>query len=234
MKKTLLVAALSVCKLGAIAQSKNFKYGVTAGGHIQHYNGNLGNSFFKFNTTCFGGGSATVGVYMSKSFDVNVGGSVGFFGYCQTDADERRTASVSQRCPGCTRLGMGELRSVMIAGNVAVKYKFANDVFLKEDAKVSPYVYLGAGLNRLSDVMQRDCVNEGNHVTVNAGTGIKYNFCERFNVGYNLALGAFVAEKAYATNALDETPMVKNAEEMKMEKRRDMYMQNSLFLGVNF
>ena len=233
MKKSLLVVALTFAALSTIAQSKNFRYGVTAGGYIQHYNGNLGNSFFKFNTTCFGGGAATFGMYLSKSVDLNVGGSLGFYGYCQTDADERRTASVAQRCPGCTRLGMGELRSVMIAGNVAVKYKFANDIFLNEGAKIAPYVYAGAGINRLSDVMQRDCVNEGNHVSVNAGAGVKYNFCKRFNIGYNLALGAFVGDKVYATDPW-ETAMVKNELEMKLEKRKDLYMQNGLFLGVNF
>ena len=235
MKNYLFISAFLLCTLCAIGQSKNHKFGFTAGGYIQQYNGNLGNSFFKFNTCCFGGGGATFGMYLNKSFDVNVSATAGHFGYCQTDADKNRIVSISQRCPGCTdRLGMGELRALMIAGNIAIKYKFANDYLLKEDARFSPYVYVGAGINRLSDNMKRNCVNVGNHITINAGAGIKYNITERFNVGYNLALGCFVSQKVYYTNATAIDSNDNGPEERKMEKRKDMYMQNALSLGINF
>lgn len=235
MKTKLLISALILCIISANGQSKNYKYGVTAGGYIQQYNGNLGNSFFKFNTVCFAGVSANFGLYLNKSFDLNLGGSMGQFGYCQTEADANRVVSLKQRCPGCTnRLGMGELRAFMVSGNIALKYKFANNIFLKENSKLAPYIYLGMGINSLTDNMGRHCVNEGNHLSINAGLGIKYNITERLNIGYNIGLGCFMTKKVYYTNALASEDTDQDAEGIKMAKRKDMYMQNTLFLGFNF
>ena len=235
MKKHFLISALLLCTMGAIGQTKNNKFGITVGASIQHYNGNLGNSFFKFNSTCFGGITSTFGMYLNKSFDVNFGASIGHFGYCQTDADANRVVSIEQRCPGCTnRLGMGELRSLMISGNIAIKYKFANDIFLKENSKFAPYIYVGMGINRLSDNMKRQCVNVGNHFTINGGAGVKYTINERFNIAYNLGIGCFISKKVYYTNALTIDSNDKDEDDLKMEKRKDMHMQNSLSLGINF
>jgi hypothetical protein len=127
MKNYLFASVLFLSTLSVFGQNSDYKFGVTAGGSIQHYNGNLGNSFFKFNTTCFAGTGASFGVRLNKSFDLNVGGSIGDYGYCQTDEDKNRVVAVGLRCPGCKdRLGMGELRSRMYSGNVGIKYKFAN------------------------------------------------------------------------------------------------------------
>ncbi len=243
MKNQLLIsAAVVLSAFSAIAQNKNHKIGIEAGAYLSHYSGNLGNSFFKFNTTAFGGFSGNAGLYLTKSFDVNVGGTVGHFGYCQTDEDKKRIVPIEQKCPGCPgeERGMGELRSLMIAGNIAVKYKFANGIFLKENSKIAPYVYVGAGINRLSDNMRRNCVNVGKHFSVNAGVGVKYNFNERFNIGYNLAVGCFVTKKhVYSSNGIKgitaETAAAEtNSEEMKMANRKDFYLQNAVTFGFNF
>jgi hypothetical protein len=235
MKNYLFIPVLLLFSMSSIAQTKKDKFGFSIGGSIQHYNGNLGNSFFKFNTTVFGGVTTNFGMYLNKSFDFNIGGSIGHFGYCQTEADASRVVSIEQRCPGCTdRLGMGELRSLMISGNIAIKYKFANDFLFKENSKFAPYIYVGMGINRLSDNMKKQCVNIGNHFTINAGTGIKYNINERFNIGYNLGVGYFIAKKVYYTSAIANDLDAKDADDIKMEKRKDMYMQNSLFIGINF
>jgi opacity protein-like surface antigen len=237
MKNQLLItAAFVLATFGLTAQTKNRKIGIETGAYLQQYNGNLGNSFFKFKETAFGGGSLNLGLYLNKSFDVNVGGSIGHFGYCQTEEDKKRVVSLEYRCPGCTdRLGMGELRSMMISGNTAIKYKFANGYLLKEDSKIAPYVYAGVGINYLSDVMKRNCVNVGNHFTINAGAGVKYNITERLNIGYNLGVGCFMTKKVYYTNAIAENNEVeKDADDIKMEKRKDFYMQHALTLGFNF
>ena len=236
MKKQLIIsAAILFSTLQSVGQTKNNKIGLEGGAYIQRYNGNLGNSFFKFNTTAFAGASLNAGLYLSKSFDLTLGGSMGNFGYCQTDEDKKRIVSINQKCPGCAdKLGMGELRSLMISGNVAIKYKFSNGTFLKEDSKLAPYVYAGAGINRLSDNMKRNCVNAGNHFTLNAGVGVKYNITERVNIGYNLGLGCFMTKKVYALNGAVDADTNKDADDIKMEKRKDVYMQNSLTLGINF
>jgi OmpA-OmpF porin, OOP family len=245
MKNFLFIVLLLLGTLGTIAQTKNKQFGVSAGAYIQHYNGNLGNSFFQFNTACFGGGAVNIGIYLNKSFDANATFSIGDFGYCQTDADKTRIVSIEYRCPGCTdQLGMGQLRSRMVAGNVALTYKLANGYLLKETSKIAPYLYGGMGINRLTDNMGRNCVNVGNHFTLNAGAGIKYNFNERFNIGYNMAFGCFMTKKVYYTNTeagnadadvfADDHSEEGHAEELKMEKRKDFYMQNMLSFGINF
>lgn len=235
MKNHLLFAVLFLSTLSSIGQTKNNKIGIEAGTYLQHYNGNLGNSFFKFNTTAFGGFSAKCGLYLNKAFDLNVGGTMGHFGYCQTEEDKKRVVSIEQRCPGCiNRLGMGELRSLMISGNIAIKYKFANGVFLKENSKLAPYIFVGLGINYLSDNMKRNCVNVGTHFTINGGVGIKYNINERLNIGYNLAVGCFMTKKVYYTNSTQNGDVDKDADDIKMEKRKDFYMQNAVTFGVNF
>jgi OOP family OmpA-OmpF porin len=240
MKHYMLLSVFALSAMGLIAQNKNHKIGIEAGAYLQQYNGNLGNSFFKFNETAFGGVYANVGFYLNKSFDAMAGGSIGHFGYCQTDQDKTRIVAIEFRCPGCTdQLGMGELRSRMISGNVAIKYKFANGMLLKENSRLAPYLYAGLGVNQLSDNMKRNCVNVGTHLTINAGAGVKYNINERFNVGYNLGLGCFVAKKVYYTNAMehpddDHHEDEKDADEIKMEKRKDFYMQHAVSFGFNF
>ncbi len=233
MKNYLLLTALFLSCLTVNGQTKTHKFGITSGGSIQHYNGNLGNSFFKFNTTCFSGVSTTFGKYLNKSFDINLNVSVGHFGYCQTDEDAKRVVSFEERCTACNdREGMGELRSLMISGNIALKYKLANDYFLKENAKLAPYFYTGMGINHLSDVMKRNCVNVGYHFTLNCGAGVKYNITERLNISYNLGFGCFMTKKVYYTNSLANGN--RESSDSNMQKRKDMYMQNSIVLGVNF
>jgi hypothetical protein len=235
MKKNLLIAAFIVFTISAIGQNQNNKFGITAGAFIQHYNGNLGNSFFKFKTICFGGGTASVGMYLNKSFDVNLGVSICDFGYGQTESDRKRIISESQQCPGCDDiLGMGNLQARMVAGNIAIKYKFTNGYLLKENSKFSSNIFLGMGINNLTDNMGRNCVNTGNHFTINSGLGITYNITERLNIGYNLAFGCFVTKKVYNTNTAATESQVKDADDILMEKRKDFYMQNGLSLGVNF
>lgn len=237
MKNQLLITvAVAITTFSSIAQNKNHKIGIETGAYLQQYNGNLGNSFLKFKETAFAGGSLNVGLYLNKSFDINAGGTIGHFGYCQTEEDKKRIVTLEYRCPGCTdRLGMGELRSMMISGNTSIKYKFANGYLLKEDSKIAPYVYAGVGINYLSDVMKRNCVNVGNHFTINAGAGVKYNITERLNIGYNLGVGCFMTKKVYYTNAIAENNEIeKDADDIKMDKRKDLYMQHAFTLGFNF
>ena len=237
MKNQLLITvAVAITTFSSIAQNKNHKIGIETGAYLQQYNGNFGNSFFKFKETAFAGGSLNVGLYLNKSFDINAGGTIGHFGYCQTEEDKKRIVALEYRCPGCTdRLGMGELRSMMISGNTSIKYKFANGYLLKEDSKIAPYVYAGVGINYLSDVMKRNCVNVGNHFTINAGAGVKYNITERLNIGYNLGVGCFMTKKVYYTNAIAENNEIeKDADDIKMDKRKDLYMQHAFTLGFNF
>jgi hypothetical protein len=235
MKQKLLIAALFLCVVSVFGQNKKYKYGITAGGYVQHYNGNLGNSFFKFKTVWFCGVGGSFGMYLNKSFDFNAGIAVGDFGFCQTHSGDKRIVSAALRCPGCKgKLGMGDLRSRMVSGNIAIKYKLANGIFLSEKSKFCPYVYVGMGINHLSDVMKRDCINPGVHFTINGGAGMKYDISDRFSIGYNLAVGCFIGKKVYKTSPASGELAATTEADMKMKRRPDMYMQNALFLGINF
>lgn len=225
MKNCLFALAFILFTAGVNAQTKDHKLGITSGAYIQHYKGNLGNSFFDFNDCCFAGEVVTLGYYLDKTFDFNFSASLGDYGYWASDAERAKPLPFNERCPGCPSTGMRELRSRMFAGNIALKYKFANGTVFKEDSKVAPYLYAGVGVNHLADRMKKQCVNVGTHLSLNAGLGFKYNVTERINVGYNLGLGCFTKEKVYATVSSDE---------IQMDGKKDMYMQNTLFVGMNF
>ena len=236
MKNNLFIAIFMMCMTHVIAQTRNHRLNITVGGNLNHYNGNLGNSFFRFNTTAFAGVQANFGLYLNKSFDLNIGAGAGHFGYCQTQSDVVRLAHLELKCPGCTdQLGMGELRSLIISGNVSARYKFANGYLLKEDAKFAPYVYAGFGINSLSDNMKRNCVTEGIHFSFNTGAGIRYNISDRFHVGYNLGVGCFVGKKVYALEEVHPNEVDDHHDEVEqMERRKDFILQNALFVGINF
>lgn len=237
MKKNLLLLSFIIVYSLVSAQNKTNKFGLNVGGYIQHYNGNLGNSLMQFKTTCFAGVSSNFGIYLNKSFDFNINASIGSFGYCQTLADKSRIVALEYRCPGCTDgFGMGELRSLMVSTGVSMKYKFSNGYILKEKSKFSPYLGLGMGINHLSDNMKKNCVNVGFHFSVNANAGVVYNISEKFNIGYSMGVSCFTSKKVYASNGVSEEPIKDghNDEEKSIERRKDIGMQNTLFIGINF
>ena len=43
-----------------------------------------------------------------------------------------------------------------------------------------------------------------------------------------------MTKKVYYTNSIASEDTNQDTEDKKMEKRKDMYMQNTLFLGFNF
>lgn len=221
MKNYLFFLAAVLLTLQASAQTKNHRFGITSGGTIQHYSGDLGNSFFKFNSCCFGAEVVTFGYYLDQIFDVSASVTVGDFGYWAP----RSGAPVKNICPGCKGKGMDELRSRMVSGNILLKYKLNNGIIFMENAKIAPYLYCGAGVTHLADRMKRNCVNVGYHFSLNTGGGLKYNLSERFNIGYNLGISYFTHDKVYAT--VDDA-------NVSMDGKKDMLMQNTLFLGVNF
>ncbi|MFM2000242.1 MAG: hypothetical protein RL204_2189 [Bacteroidota bacterium] len=234
MKKLSLFIALIACTIVSFAQSANHRFGVNTGFFIQHYNGNLGNSFFKFKTTCFSGGNLNVGMYINKSFDITAGLSIGDFGYGTTPEDNDRIEALEAECPTCGEaLDMDQLLARMVAVNATVKYKFANGYLLPETTKLAPYAYVGAGVNKLSDVMKRHCVTEGYHYSINSGVGLTYNLTENFNFGYNLGTGYFPFRKVYATNEELLSSVEDNPLFIELKKQKDWYLQNTLFIGFN-
>lgn len=244
--KLIILSIFIIISSVTSAQTETYRFNFSAGASIQHYNGNLGSSLFQFKTVCFAGFTSSFGLYLNKSFDLNMTNSIGRFGYCATEDDIERTYSYGLRCPGtsCANIaGMGNLRSQIVSSVATIKFKFNNDWFLPEQNKISPYIYSGVGLNWLSDIMQRNCVNVGTHFSFNGGAGITYNFHARFNISYNLDIACFAFDNVYATIPLSELTQVDdhgqehehdNELERKLERRKDICMKNALTLGFNF
>jgi len=219
MKKCFLILGFALFTLGLTAQTKNNKLGISAGGGYQQYNGDLGNGIFKHKeVTWYGVVSLNTGFYLNKSFDIGLMATIGDYGYCQSEEDANKEIIPEDRCAGCIgRIGLGNLNSRMKSGGITLKYKMANGYLFPENSAIKPYVYFGAALNDITDRMKMKCVNAGSYLSVNAGAGFRYYINERVNLGYNLAFGFFTSDKL----------------DYSVKCSKDMYMQNSLTLGVD-
>ncbi len=104
--------------------------------------------------------------------------------------------------------------------DVSVKYKLANGYLLPETAKLVPSIYVGGGVNNISNRWwkNKDRVNTGNYGSFNGGVEFRYNFNQKFNFSYNLGFGYF------ATDNIDR----------RIEGTNDMYLQHAFLLGTNF
>lgn len=218
MKKHLFILAFALFVTVINAQTEKHKLGIVVGGGSQKYNGDLGNGFKFKNDTWYGTVTANVNYYICNSFDIGLFGSVGDYGFCQPEGTAKTAVDVNDRCPGCFgRVGIGNLNSRLTNGGALLKYKVANGYLLSETAKLKPYVYFGAAVNRISDRMKMQCVLPGTYYSLNAGAGLKYYITERVNVGYNLSFGYFTSDHL----------------DYKMNGRSDMNMQNTLSIGID-
>ena len=220
MKNILCALGFLLMVAGASAQTKNNKLGITTGFGMQQYKGDLGNGFTQYgkNTVRFGVASYNVNYYMNNSFDLGFQTTIGDFGFCQTPEKAHEMVDVDERCGGCLgRVGMGNLNSRMYTAGILVKYKIANGYMIKEDAKVQPYVYFGYSVSLITDRMKKSCVVPGTYTAVTGGFGVRYNFCDRLYIGYNLLMGYFTSDEL----------------DFMTHDANDMYMQNSVVLGIN-
>lgn len=202
MKQLFLFAAFLICTC-AVAQTKEKKNNITLGGGRQSYNGDLGNSWFKPHEEWYGFVKMSYSRYLTKSFDGMLMAFAGELGHCRDEDDP------------ITNLNY---RSRMYSGFLALKYKFANGYILKEEAKIAPYLFAGAGINSLTDIWNHKDVNPGSYGTVNCGIGVRYNFTPRISLGYDISFAYFMSDK------LDYIVRGGN----------DMYMQNYFYVGFNF
>ena len=207
----LLFIALITISYRSHAQSFERKSNISIGGGTERYRGDLGNAWFKPHEEVYGFVCFNYGQYLTPSFDVNTGVTFGDYGHCR-DADESR-----YRPDGTEVLNMlCRLTSL----SLTAKYKFANGHLLRDDARVAPYIYLGAAINNVTDYWwsNKQRVNAGNYASLNGGAGILYNFCTKFNLTYNLGFGYFTSDNL----------------DYRTEGSNDLYMQNSLVVGMNF
>ncbi len=200
--------AVSFC---SSAQSPDKKSNISIGGGTERYRGDLGNAWFKPHEEVYGLVCFSYGQYLTPSFDVNTGITFGDYGHCK-DEDVSK-----YRADGTEVLNMlCRLTSL----SLTAKYKFANGYLLHENARIAPYIYLGAAINNVTDYWwaNKERVNAGNYGSLNGGAGVRYNFCSKFTLTYNLGFGYFTSDN------IDYRSVGTN----------DMYMQNILVIGMNF
>ncbi len=220
MKKLSIVVVLLAASSTSFSQINLNKLTLQLGFGIQQYSGDLGNGFYDFSQTTYGVGIISLNYELNNSFDLKVMNTIGDLGYCQPEWKKEFFAMNRPHVDGEAHIHgklpeEENLNSRMVSGIVGMKYKFANDYLLPTSSYLKPYVYLAAGINRITDIMKMKCVNPGNYVSVNWGTGFDCEVFKRIDVGASFSFGKF------SSDALD---FVK-------EGGNDMYMQNSILLG---
>ncbi|MBI1225102.1 MAG: hypothetical protein GC192_07665 [Bacteroidetes bacterium] len=204
MKNQFLTIVLLFLWVVTNAQTKNSRLAVSAGFGFQQYHGDIGNGFYNFTKTEYGVASLGIDYYVGKSFDVKLYANLGDFGFC-SPYEEGENGVVED-----------VLNSRMTMGAIALKYKLANGYLLPEAKRLAPYVYAGFGINKVTDIMKMKCIVPGTYYSTNIGLGVKYRVGKVFNIGYNLNIGQL------SSDALD----------FVVRGRNDLYMQNSLMIGI--
>ena len=219
MKKNLFLSIILISASGIHAQGNFSKIDLYIGGGSQKYRGDLGNGFNFKNSTWRGGFTGSVVYNLNKSFAIGVTGYIGDLGFCQSDAVAGKEVHMEDRCDGCIgRIGLGNISSRMVSGGFLLKYKLNNNYILREDFIVKPYVFAGISANRISDLMEMNCVNTGNYFSINSGLGIMYSINKKISIGYNLTFGYFTSDEI---------------DYMIHHHSNDMYMQNNILIGFH-
>jgi OmpA-OmpF porin, OOP family len=194
MKYKLLIA-FAIISVSGFAQTADNKNNISIGFGTQSYNGALGNSWFDFDYETYGFFAINYSRYINNMFDVTIYSTYGDYGHCKHSDD------IQYYPDGERTLNM---HSRLTTANLAVKYKFANGSILKENARIAPYLFAGAGIDNAQDIWDITTpirVDQGNYFTVNGGGGVRINFTTRFNFTYNISFSYFTNDK------IDENPL---------------------------
>lgn len=204
MKKYISIILLSfACLQVGSAQTSQQVYGLGIHGGLLEYNGDLGNSFYTFNqSNPFL--AITLSKYMSPSWDIEAllgGGTLSY-------SPDR---------------SLNRFQGNLIDFNVYAKYKFNNGKLLKEDARISPYLFLGIG----------DAYFKSGYVSyvklVPKGYGMDFNF--PFGAGLQVRLGEKVSLKLQSTFHYSVTDTYDGTRQSKTNFN-DGYLFNTI--GLNF
>jgi hypothetical protein len=208
---SLFILGIVIISTNSFGQTSEKKNNFSIGGGKEAYNGDLGNAWFKPEEEWYGFVSLRYSHYLNKSFDVTASLTHGDYGHCR-ESDEERF-----RDDGTEVLNM---LSRLTSGVLLMKYKIANGYMINENAKFAPYIYLGGGVNNISNHWWKDKnrVNTGNYGSINGGLGLSYNFYKNLSFTYNLGFGY------YSSDNIDR----------RIDGSNDMFMQHSFLVGVNF
>ncbi len=159
---------MSIQCFGQTADRKN---NISLGGGKQSYNGDLGNAWFKADEEWYGFVAANYSRYLNKSFDFNLSVTYGDYGHCREEGESEFRADGSEVLNMLSRL---------TTSIVSLRYKFSNGYILKENARLAPYIYAGAGFDKLRNTWSYPRANMGNYTSFNGGLGCRYNITKKY------------------------------------------------------
>lgn len=154
-----------------MAQNYAKKYGFEAMGGINEYGGDRGTRYFFASKPTYQGGSATLGYYLTPSFDGVLSFDFGDIGHMdQSFEKEGFRANIWSVMPG-------------------VRYKLYNNKILSERSKFKPFLHAGWGLFNYTTSIRNSPTPERMvrsfsrfAVQWGVGGGVKYSFSESFDV----------------------------------------------------
>jgi len=184
MRKYLMMLMLGFFTLASMAQTQDDPWWVNIELTNNKFSYRFYESLFDYGQLDNSGFRVGVDRYLSKSFDAELGFSYG----------KLRHENIYE-----SNLTDLDLRLV---------YKLANGYLIKEDSKIAPFVFLGAGLSWFGNIDGFfTSFEEGTHANLPMGAGIEFKVTE----------GASITTKAAFNNSIQDAPS---------------YMQYSL--GVSF
>ncbi|MFA9390494.1 MAG: thrombospondin type 3 repeat-containing protein [Prolixibacteraceae bacterium] len=163
MKKlffTLIAILVLAGSSSAQNADKKWSAGVFMG--LNMYNGDLGNGLFDLSKTPYVMEGLSFNRYLNPSLDLGLSGSYGHYGYWNTPAAKEN------------------FRAFKTEGNLLLKYKLANGYLFKEEAKLAPFLALGAGIAGFTDRTETGGVD----LLLPFGGGIKYNINKTIAIQY--------------------------------------------------
>lgn len=172
--KKILLIGLLFASLTSNAQTMNHRWSVGVNSGLTDYHGDLDHTWFDFNK----GYKANVG--LSGMYALNAWLNVGLMA---------NYGSIGYHLPVINAGDQQGLRANLFHANGQLRLKFNNGVWLKEECKFQPYIYLGTGYAHMAANKGADnqtLVKVGSDWTGNLGAGLTYMFTEKLGLNYNL------------------------------------------------
>jgi OmpA-OmpF porin, OOP family len=145
------------------AQDKNNRFGIGMYLSTYEFQGDLGSEFFRFRDVQ-GGGGVAIQYYLSSWFDLGFGIHSGTFNFFDSPS---------------------YIRGRAISTTLDIKLKLYNDLIIREDAFIGPYLLLGGGF---ADVSSRGIDKSNNYFTIEKsdgtldfGGGIRFRINDNFS-----------------------------------------------------
>jgi hypothetical protein len=133
IKQVFTLLLLSFFIVNAEGQTKERKWNLGILGGFNVYAGDLGNSMTNFTIDAIAQnpiGGITFSRFLSPSFNISVMSTIGSFGYYKDNVTI--------------------FKGNMLHGNIHLKYKLNNNILIKEEAWLAPFIFAGVGASDLT------------------------------------------------------------------------------------